>query len=137
MKDFTSGTALATDHWGATGIAAMMDPIFPAFETAYPNNSFGKKYGDGAGQVFSEVTSGPGWGLTGLGLPATAAGISSSGTNLMGQDFYYQHLRDQLFLLVGGYWSSHTYAGVRSLHWNLTRTNANSILGFRSACYPV
>ncbi|PPL14052.1 hypothetical protein UN63_16785, partial [Oceanisphaera arctica] len=57
MEDFTGGNSLATDHWGATGVAAMMQPVGLKLRTDYPNNGFSLRYGDGANQVLSEAIS--------------------------------------------------------------------------------
>lgn len=80
MKDFTPGNTLVTDHWGATGVAAMMEPFSPAFQTAgggVINQRFGSE-----NQVLSEATSGDGWLLTGLGIPNDVNGIDTTGTDL-------------------------------------------------------
>jgi len=136
MKDFTSGTTLATDHWGATGVAAMMDQIYPEFRLDYPNNGFAQRFGNGSGLVFSNANTGNDWTLTGLGIPKTT-GISTSGTNAYGQDYYYQYVRDQLCVLSGGYWVNGTNAGVWNSYLNYLRADSNYLVGFRSASYPV
>jgi len=138
MKNFTSGAAAATDHWGAPGVAAMMEPIAPAFETSYAsNNTFGQRFGDGAGQVLAGDVSGSARLLTGLGVPASAAGMSIAGSNLFGQDYNYQYLRDLLCLLSGGSWGYATAAGVWAAYWSDSRTTSDYHVGFRLACYPV
>lgn len=137
MKDFTSGVSSATDHWGATGVAAMMDAFAPAFETGYPGNDFAQRFGDGAGQVLADDVSGNDWLLTGLGLPSSAAGISPSGTNLFGKDFNFQYLRDLVCLQTGATWNSLLYAGPWAARWSGHRTSSGVDVGFRVACYPV
>jgi hypothetical protein len=137
MKSFTAGTAAATDHWGATGIAAMMDEVPVVFETAYPNNGIAQRFGDGAGQVLAEDVSGSDWLQTGLGFPSSAAGASPSGTNLFGTDYYYQYMQDSCFLLSGGSWNDATHAGVWTANWNTARAYTGYLVGFRCACYPV
>ncbi len=137
MKDFTSGIAAATDHWGATGLAAMMDQMQPVFETGYPNNGFAQRFGDGAGQVLAEDVSGNDWLQTGLGFPSAAAGISLAGTNLFGTDYYYQYMQDSCFLLSGGSWGYAAYAGVWAAGWSGGRAGTSSSVGVRLACYPV
>ena len=134
MKDFTSGTTLATDHWGATGVAAMMDPFVPPFKSA---NGFGMRMGSGANQVLSEAVSGAGWLLTGLGCPKDGARIDASGTALFGTDYFYQYIRDQLCLRSCAYWDAGSNAGVWSSAWDLYRTYSSYSVGFRAACYPV
>jgi hypothetical protein len=58
LKSFTNGNSGATDHWGATGVAAMMDSFVPAFAAA--GGAFGQRFGSGSNQVLSEATSGSG-----------------------------------------------------------------------------
>jgi len=137
MRAFTSGNSAATDHWGATGVAAMMQAFAPAFETTYNGNGYGLKFGDGAGQVLAEDLSGDSWLRTGLGIPDAAAGISAAGTNLFGLDYFYQYVVNELFLLSGGYWGSSTGAGVWTAAWYYARGGAGSTTGFRLACVPV
>ena len=131
MKTFTSGAAAATDHWGATGVAALMEEIVPPMFGAE-----GSKWGNGANQVLSEAVSGDGYKYTGLGLPRDVNGISGAGTNLFGTDYYYQYVRDQLCPIVGGNWTGSTNAGVWSRIFDLYRADSNVAVGFRCACYP-
>ena len=135
MKEFTDGNSAATDHWGATGVAAMMDAFEPAFEIAYPNNGFSQRMGDGAGQVLSEATTGGDWLLTGLGLPKDADGLSAAGTNLFGTDRLFQNIQNELFLRSSLNWLFGSLAGVWGLHLDHPRTNSNTSVGFRAACY--
>jgi hypothetical protein len=133
MADYTSGTSLDTDHWGATGIAATMAAISPEFRLDYPNNGVAQRFG-GSGATWSGALSGNGWQLDGLGLPQDT-GISSAGTNAYGTDYYYQYVRDQLCLRSGGYWADTSDTGVWGLSLNLHRTNASSSVGFRASRY--
>ena len=132
MKDFTPGTTLATDHWGSTGVNAMMKPVVPAFATASGINSIAQKYGNSTLQVLGEETSGNDWVLTGLGLPIIN-GMSISGTNLFGIDLYYQYIRNELCLISGGSWYSATGAGVWGLALDIRRGDSYAHVGFRAA----
>lgn len=135
MKTFTAGATLATDHWGATGVAAMMEEFSPVFESAYPNNGFAQRFGSGANQCLSEATSGANWLLTGLMYPKDANGIDTTGTNLFGKDYYYQYIINQLCLISGCLWNSAVYAGICAAYWSLTRTDSHDSVGLRLACY--
>jgi hypothetical protein len=135
MKDFTNGTSTATDHWGATGVAAMMDPLVPNFATTSGANGFAQRYGNSTNQVLEEETSGNAWLLTGLGLPK-AAGMSAGGSSLFGSDYYYQYVRNELCLISGGDWGSTSGAGVWYLHLYNPRTYSAANIGLRSALYP-
>ena len=134
MKDFTPGNSGATDHWGATGVAAMMDAFMPAFETGYPNNGWSQRYGSGANQVLAEDISGNNWLLSGLGLPKDAGGIDTGGTNLFGKDYFYQYIRNELCLLSCASWHNASYAGVWYAHWSNYRASSYNYVGFRAAC---
>jgi len=137
MKTFTSGTAGATDHWGVTGVAAMMDVFVPTFETAYPNNGTAQKMGDSIGQVLSALTSGAnGYLKTGLGFPSAATGVSPTGTAAFGTDYYYQCITNELCLLSGMPWNNGSNAGVWASHWNNSRGYSGNYVGLRLACYP-
>lgn len=133
MKSFTHTNTLATDHWGATGVAAMMDSFVPPFKSGY---AYGILMGSGTNQVLSEATSGAGWLLTGMGFPKAGTGVDATGTNLFGKDYFYQYIVNELCLISSGHWYYTTNAGVWAAHWYYTRTNANYYIGFRLACYP-
>lgn len=133
MKSYTSGNTLATDHWGATGIAATMTEFAPPFKTG---NAYAMCMGSGTNQVLSESTSGAGWLLTGAGLPKTGTGVDATGTNLFGKDYFYQKIVNDLCLISSGPWNGGTYTGVWYSSWGSSRTNADRQLGFRLACYP-
>ena len=135
MKDFSSGNSSATDHWGATGVAAMMDSFVPAFETAYPNNGFAQRFGSGGNQVLSEALFGAGWLLAGLGFPKDQDGVDTTGTNAFGKDYYYQYIRNELCLLSCASWSHGAYAGVWSAFWHHTRASGSSLVGGRLGLY--
>ena len=136
MANYTPGTTLATDHWGATGVTATMDRVYPEFRTDYANNGFDQRFGNGANQVLSGTLAGNNWSLSGLGFPLTT-GISTSGTNIFGQDQYYQYVRDQLCVFSGGLWFTTSNAGVWAASLNTTRTASSRNVGFRAASYLV
>jgi hypothetical protein len=139
MKSFTQGNAGATDHWGATGVAAMMDAFTPPFRAAAGavTGAFDERFGSGANQVLSESLSGAGRLLTSLGFPKDSNGIDPSGTNLFGTDYFLQYAVNELCLNAGAYWPDGTSAGVWSLSWSSTRDASGYNGGFRAAAYPV
>lgn len=136
FKDFTGGASLGTDHFGATGVAAMMEPFAPAFRTDYPNNGFAQRFGAAAAQVLAPATEGAGWQLSGLGLPQ-ASGASTAGTSMFGSDYFYQHIRNELCPISGCNWDSATTAGPWAVYLNLSRTSSSVSVGFCAASYPV
>lgn len=136
FKDFTGGSTLSTDHFGATGVAAMMEPFAPAFRTDYPNNGFVQRFGAGANQVLDPATSGAGWQLAGLGLPK-ALGASTAGTSLFGSDYFYQYIRNELCPRSGLSWDYGTSAGPWAVSLNYSRTDSSDLVGFCAASYPV
>jgi hypothetical protein len=139
MKAFTKENSGATDHWGATGVAAMMDAFTPPFKTATGavTGAGAQRFGSGTYQVLSEAASGAGWVLAGLGIQKDSNGIDPTGTNLFGKDYFYQYIRNELCLLACANWASSASAGVWSLLWLDSRSHSNYNVGFRAACYPV
>jgi hypothetical protein len=137
MKNFTAGNTLATDHWGATGVAAMMDALTPATVASMfkSGNAFAMRYGSGAYQVLDEALSGESWVKTGLGLVKSGNAIDSTGTNLFGKDYYYQYIINELCLVSCARWSRSSDAGVWYVSWAGTRSSSGSDVGGRSACY--
>jgi hypothetical protein len=133
IDTITSGTTLATDHWGATGVAALFDAVTLNFATTYGANAFAQRYGNAANQVFGWASTAQ-RALSMAGMPA-AAGMSVSGSNLMGTDYYYQYIRDQLCVISRGHWGRGSGAGARYRLLNGTRAVANSSVGFAASCY--
>jgi hypothetical protein len=129
----TSGTTLATDHWGATGVTAQFDAVTLNFATTYPNNAYAQRFGNAANAVF-DMSTANGRALAMLGLP-TAAGMSTAGSSAMGTDYYYQYMRDQLSVISRGNWNGGSLAGSRYRDLNTYRTTAYYAVGFACASY--
>lgn len=136
MKSFTGGAALGTDHFGATGVAAMMEPFAFPFRTDYPNNGIAQKFGNSANQVLDPATSGAGWQLAGLGFPKVM-GASTAGSSLFGQDYFYQYIRNELCPISGMYWGGGALAGPWAVYLSSRRTDSYDAVGFCAASYPV
>ena len=129
----TDGATLSTDHWGAAGVAANFDPITLNFRTDYPNNTIGQCYGNGSNAVFSNATAAD-RARTMLGMPA-AGGVSPSGSSLMGTDYYYEHMVNQLCVISRGYWAYGSYAGGRFRRLSYARSDATYHVGFAACRY--
>ena len=129
----TAGASLATDHWGAAGVAALFDAVTLNFTTTYPSNGNSQRFGNGANAVFDMSTSN-GRALAMLGMPA-AGGMSSSGTNANGADEIYQYLQDQLCVLSRAAFSHGSLAGVRYRYLYFARYTAYSLVGLACASY--
>jgi len=134
-KDITSGATLATDAWGATGVAAHSDPITPTWRTDHPNNGAGQRYGNSTNAVFSAATSGDDWVRAALGFPAASSGVSSGGTAPFGTDYFYSYITNQLCPRAGGAWAYGSGAGVWASSWTDARTYSDHFVGFRAASY--
>jgi hypothetical protein len=133
MKDFTSGNSGATDHWGGTGITAMMDSLSIPYITG---NDAWTRYGNITNQVFSEDLTGNDWTLTGLSLPRDANGTSTEGTDQFGRNGLFRHLTDQLCIASCGEWVSTSYTGLCCAFFQFARMASNNYVGFRCAAYP-
>lgn len=136
MRNFTAGTSLATDHWGATGVAAMMDEIAGTGflnTTVAANAIYDRRWGNGAAAAFRGGLSGADWTLDGLAL--CTPGAVAGGASLFGSDYYYQYVRDLLCPVSGGTWDNTTLAGVWALNLGSPRANSNYYIGARSGLY--
>ena len=130
VKTITSGAALATDAWGATGLAAMYDDLgvtYESLENTVANRSFG-----GVTQVLSEATSSIDWSAAGAGIPLLA-GIG--GTNQFGNDYMYDKRPDTMCPLLGGSWAHAASAGVWALGLSNVRSTSGYGVGLRAALY--
>lgn len=130
MKNVTGGNTLATDLWGATGLAALYDSLGATYEAALASNT-AKLYGS-ASQVFSEATSGNAWNWAGAGAPK-AAGVG--GTNIFGNDGFWDYRPAEMCPISGGDWASASTAGVWALGLNNVRGSPGNSVGFRAALY--
>ena len=139
MKSVTGGNKLATDLYGATGIAAMYDNLGTTYESL-TNSSTNRAYGS-ANQVFSTATSGNAWNFAGLGGLLTTG---TDGQNAFGNDFYFERLINEMSPISGGDWYSSSdvgdpysssNAGVWALVLGSYRAESDHSTGFRSALY--
>lgn len=133
MKDVTSGTTLATDAWGATGIAAMYTSLGTTYESL--TKASGWVLFGSSNQVLVEATSGNGWALTGAGLPKSGG---TGGSNAFGQDGNYQPAAwpNELCPVSSGGWGFGSDAGVWAFHLGNGRGTSAVGVGFRSGMYP-
>lgn len=132
MATVTGGNSLATDLWGATGVAALYDDlgIMNSF-TGYAVNFSDRVLTMGsASQVLSAATSGTAWQMTAAGVPLVAGG-----TNQFGNDYLYDYSTADMCPLCGGGWGSSSGAGVWSMGWGGSRSGSDVAFGFRSALY--
>ncbi|MBY0464968.1 MAG: hypothetical protein K2W33_08490, partial [Burkholderiales bacterium] len=129
----TTGTTLATDHWGSVGVAAQFDEVTMGFATAYPNNGLAQRYGNGAAAVFS-LASAASRARAMAGMPE-GSGVSAAGTNAMGADLYYQYAIDMLCVISRGYWGNGSAAGGRFRFLGSARASAADFVGFAASVY--
>lgn len=130
MAAVTGGNTLATDLWGATGLAAMYTNIgatYGAFTTSNTNKVFGS-----AAQVLSEATSGTAWAAAGAGIPLVG-GVG--GSNQFGNDYMLDYRPADMCPIVGGSWSGSSDAGVWALHCSAVRGASGTGVGARAALY--
>ena len=132
MKALTAGNTLASDIWGATGIAALYDNLGTTYAALWATGANRTFAFGAAAQVFSEATSGNAWHLTGLGVPL-AAGIG--GTNAFGSDLCWDYKPNEMCPISGGSWNTSSNAGVWALNLAGVRGNSNDGVGFRAALY--
>ena len=130
MKNVTGGNTLATDLWGAAGLAALYDSLGATYGAALASSTT-KLYGS-ASQVFSEATSGNAWNWAGAGCPL-AAGVG--GINIFGNDGFYDYRPAEMCPISGGGWSNASNAGVWALYLSDVRGATGASVGFRAALY--
>lgn len=132
MASVTGGTTLATDLWGATGLAALYDDlgVMNSF-TGYAVNFSDRTLTMGsASQVLSAATSGTPWQMTAAGVPLVAGG-----SNAFGNDGLWDGSTADMCPICGGTWGSGSFAGVWASHWFGSRAGSADHVGFRSALY--
>jgi hypothetical protein len=133
MKSVTGSNALASDLFGATGIAAMYTSIGATYESLVKAGGW-VYVGNVSSQVFSGATSGNAWNVAGAGIPL-AGGVG--GTNTFGNDGIYEPASwpAEMAPLSGGSWDDSSNAGGWCLYLNGARTDSSDGIGFRSALY--
>lgn len=129
MRDFTSDQITATGHWGATGVAAMMDAIPCPFPAPAGGISTSLKIGNGTSRVFAPDAVGD----AGIPLPT---GVSVAGSTQFGQDYYYMYFRDLLCAVGCGHWDYAGSSGASARYLYYGRTSSGNGVSGRAACYP-
>ena len=132
-KTITSGTSLSTDHWGATGAAAMFDAIVINFPTTYPNNGQTQLLGNGSNAVFDMSTS-TNRTLAMMGVPL-ATGVSASGTTNFGQDGRIGDATHEMCVISRGNVGNGTPAGSRNASFTAPRASAGNSTGLACVAY--
>ena len=130
VNTITSGTTLATDAWGATGLAAMYTNIGATYNSLTASST-NKIYG-AATQVLSEATTGTAWAMACAGVPLTT-GVG--GSNQFGNDYMYDARPNTMCPIVGGHWAGSSDAGVFALVFGDVRSDSSVSSGCRSALY--
>lgn len=130
VTTITAGNTLATDAWGATGLAAMYTSLGATYESLTAS-SINKTFGSAA-QVLSAATSGNGWLFAGNGIPLLA-GVG--GSNQFGNDYMLDYRTNECCVYSGGSWYDGSSAGVWAVFLNTSRSYSYYNYGFRSASY--
>jgi hypothetical protein len=129
----TSGWDGTLDAWGdTTHLATLYDTIVLAHITGA---AWGR-FGSGSNQVLDGAVSGDAYKMTGAGI-YTSAGHDASGTNEFGLDGIYEYNRANLAVQSGGRWVDGSNAGVWTAYLGDYRSDSDTDVGFRSACYSV
>jgi hypothetical protein len=132
MRTVTGGNTLATDLWGATGLAALYDDlgVMNSFTDYAVNFSDRTLTMGSASQVLSAATSGTAWQMTGVGIPLVAGG-----SNAFGNDILYDYSTADMCPRAGGGWDGSSGAGVWALNLDHARGYSHGGVGFRAALY--
>ena len=131
VKDITSGVSLSTDHWGATGVAAMFDEVFPDL-----CGGIYQYLGSGSNQVFSGETNraADAYKLSAALLCKDKNGYGS-GTTAMGNDYYIIYILDNMAPLAFYGWNDRSNAGVGASTLSDGRTGASRAVSGRGGLY--
>ena len=129
IKNITSGNSLATDHWGATGVAAMYDEIFPDL-----CGGIYSYLGSGSNQVFSSSTdrASDEYKTGSVLFCKSKLSYDSGGTAAYGNDYYIMYILNEMALLGFGTWSGASGAGVGASILYSFRTSHNGSVSVRA-----
>ena len=130
VTTITASNTLATDCWGATGLAAMYTDLGTTYQSLTASST--NKIFGAAAQVLSEDASGNAWLFAGNGLPLTA-GVG--GSNQFGNDGMYDYRTNECCVHSGGSWAGAAAAGVWCVNLAGSRSDSAGDCGFRSASY--
>ncbi len=131
MRDLTSGNTLATDIWGAAGIAALYTSLGATYGALWATGANrAVPLGSASAQTLSEATSGNAWAGTGAGVP-----LVTGGANLYGNDYLWDYKPNEMCPIAGGGWDAGSYAGVWALNLGGVRGDSAASVGFRAALY--
>ena len=130
MASLTGGNTLATDAWGAAGLAANYTNIGATYGALLASGAT-KLFGNAA-QVFDSAQSGVAWEMACLGIPLVG-GVG--GSNAFGNDGLYDYRLNDLCPLSGGHWSNGSYAGIWTFDLSAVRSYSVATAGFRAALY--
>lgn len=129
-KSVTGGNTLATDLWGAAGLAALYTALGATYG-ALTASASPKTIGNAA-QVYSEATSGLAWQAACAGIPLVT-GVG--GANAYGNDGLWDYRPGALCPVAGGSWADASAAGVWALNCSNVRGTSGDGVGFRAALY--
>ena len=129
----TSGATLDSDAWGTAALAKNYESLGASFgEMTGEIRNF--SVGSTTKQVFSSATSGLPWSASCASIPQLGG---ADGTNIFGNDRFYDNRIEDMCPSVGGSWTTSAPAGVWYMTLNSSRTHGNSGVGVRAALYPV
>jgi hypothetical protein len=128
VKTITSSNSGATDHWGANGVAAMYDEIFPEL-----CGDVTSRLGSGTNQVFSYATDRTldEYKVGSVLFCKSKLSYDASGTASYGQDYYNIYIQNELAPLAFAHWKSSTYAGVGASVLNDSRPGSSTVVSVR------
>lgn len=126
----TNGTTLATDAWGAAGLAANYNSLGTTYGPLQASSTV-KKIGL-TSQTIAADTSGLAYMAAQMGVPISA---DATGTNRYGLDGLWDYRTNNMCPRAGGVWVNNALAGVWALILSGNRGNADSYSGFRAALY--
>jgi len=131
MRDVTGGNALATDLFGAAGIAAMYTSLGTTHGALWATGANrAVPLGSPTAQTLDAATSGNAWSAAGAGVP-----LATGGANTFGNDYLWDYKPNEMCPIAGGGWANGSPAGVWALLLYDARGNSDYSAGFRCGLY--
>jgi hypothetical protein len=129
----TGGWDGANDVWGNT---TSLSTKYNAVDSPHPLGSVtGTVYwGNAANAVFPTDASGVSRDICGF-IPKNPSASNATGINMLGNDQFYKHNRNNMVPLCCGYWSYAANAGLFDRNFSTNRSNDYYAASFRASAY--
>ena len=133
MASLTAGNTVATDAWGAAGVAANYVEVGATWGDLRATNAQ-RVIGHPTNRVFSNATDGIDWQMAGCGVPLSSG---AGGSNLFGNDGFWDYRPADMCPIACGHWHNAGHAGPGARAFLYVRSHSHHNVGGRAALYVV